>query len=69
LDEEKPKHAHSAQQNWFWPHISVRFEKKGKPKQSITHAREECNKYDLTAAPCFLLGNHYDDLANHIYNI
>ncbi len=25
------------------------------------HARKECNKYDLTAHPCFLLANHNDD--------
>jgi hypothetical protein len=28
--------------------------------RSCAHAREECNKYDLTADPCFWLENHND---------
>jgi hypothetical protein len=28
--------------------------------QTLTPAREECNKYDLTAAPSFWLANHDD---------
>jgi len=29
-------------------------------KESPTLAKEECNKYDLTTTPCFLLANHND---------
>jgi hypothetical protein len=28
--------------------------------ESCALAREECNKYDLTAAPLFLIGDHND---------
>jgi hypothetical protein len=31
-----------------------------KAQQSCAHAREECNKYDLTRDPCFLLAHHND---------
>jgi hypothetical protein len=31
-----------------------------KAQQSVTPATEECNRYDLTAAPCFSLANHND---------
>jgi len=29
-------------------------------QQNLTSAIEECNKYDLTAAPCFRFANHND---------
>jgi len=29
-------------------------------QQSCAPAREECNKYDLTAPPCFRLAKHND---------
>ncbi len=32
----------------------------GKSIESCAPAREECNKYDLTAAPLFLIGDHND---------
>jgi len=40
---------------WFWPGIFVaQFAEAGKnAQQSCVPTREECNKYDLTAAPCF----------------
>jgi hypothetical protein len=31
-----------------------------KEQQSCASAREECNKYDLTDAPCFWLAKHND---------
>ncbi len=47
---------------WFWPGIFVaRFAEAGKKAQrSCVPTREECNEYDLTAAPCFWLANHND---------
>jgi len=45
--EEKPTLVGLAQQNGF-------------SQQSCAPAREECNKYDLTAASCFWLANHND---------
>jgi hypothetical protein len=32
----------------------------GPAKDICAYAREECNKYDLTAHLCFLLANHND---------
>ncbi len=58
LGEEKSKHAGLAQQNGFSPaflHSLLRL-----VKGSCAPARAECNKYDLTAAPCFWLANHND---------
>jgi len=40
---------------WFWPSIFAQFSQAGKKAQQnlIIPATEHCNKYDLTAAPCF----------------
>ncbi len=39
---------------WFWPsNFCIVCWGQYKAQQSLTPAREECNKYDLTAAPCF----------------
>jgi hypothetical protein len=54
LDEEMLKHASLAQENGFSPvrlHNLLRLVK-GAARLSAP-AREECNKYDLTAVPCF----------------
>jgi hypothetical protein len=51
LDEEKSKHANLARKTILAQHfctILLRHE----AQQSLTSAREECNKYDLTGAPC-----------------
>jgi hypothetical protein len=51
LDEEKSKHAGLAQKNDFGPtffHSLLRLMHSKAP-----HAEEDCNKYDMTAAPCF----------------
>jgi hypothetical protein len=37
---------------WFWLSIFAQFLEAGK-WQTITTAKEECNKYDLTADPYF----------------
>jgi hypothetical protein len=50
LDEEKPVWLCK----WFWPSIFAEFAQAGeKAQQNLIPAREQCNKYDLTAAPCF----------------
>ncbi len=60
LDEEKSNPACLAQQNGFWPNILHGLLRLVKAQQSLTPAREECNKYDLTDAPCFWLTKYYD---------
>jgi hypothetical protein len=38
---------------WLWPSIFAQFAQAGKKaQQNLIPAREHCNKYDLTAAPC-----------------
>jgi hypothetical protein len=58
-----------ANENWMSKHASLaqhffaRFLLRlvrGSTQQSWTLAREKCNKYDLTAIPCFWLANHMD---------
>jgi len=54
LDEEKSKHVGLVHQNIFsqaFLHILLSMVKGA--QQILTPAREECNKYDLAAAPCF----------------
>jgi hypothetical protein len=42
---------------WFWSCICGQFAAEaGNAEESCAPAREECNKYDLTAAPCFSIG-------------
>jgi hypothetical protein len=55
LDEEKSTYAGVAQENGFPPAylLSLLRLVKCAGKQSCAHAREECNKYDLTVDPCF----------------
>jgi hypothetical protein len=53
LDEEKSKHASLAQQNGFVPAFWQSLLRLLKGTASLTPAREECNKYDVTAAPYF----------------
>ncbi len=76
LDEEKSKHVTLAQQNGFLAQLRLvkdtakkiflfapkkgQEKRKKKAQQSLTPAKEECNKYDLTAIPCFQLANHND---------
>jgi hypothetical protein len=50
LDEKKSKHASLANS----------FDTTWKEGQCHEPAGEECNKYDLTTAPCLWLPNHYD---------
>jgi hypothetical protein len=46
---------------WFFSSKFAQFAEVGKNRsKSCAPAREEYNKYDLTAAPCFLLVNHND---------
>ncbi len=54
LDEEKSKHVGLVHQNSFGPaflHILLSMVKGA--QQILIPDREQCNKYDLTAAPCF----------------
>jgi hypothetical protein len=56
LDEETSKDAALNGENGFeqaYLHSLLRLEK---GNQRCAPARKECNKYDLTAAPCFLIG-------------
>jgi hypothetical protein len=55
LDEEKSKDAGLTQQNGFGPeflHSLLRLVE-GTAKPNTCLRREECNKYDPTASPCF----------------
>jgi hypothetical protein len=56
LDEEKSKHAGLAELKGFHrpSNIFSQFAEAGKRhSKNLISAREECNKYDLTDAPCF----------------
>jgi hypothetical protein len=59
LNEEKSKHVGLAQQNWvfffFGSEVLLRLVERTHQK-SKTVVREECDKYDLIAAPLFLIG-------------
>jgi hypothetical protein len=52
---EKSTYAGFGWGKWFFSSIFVQF---ARPLP----AREECNKYDLTASPCFWLANHNDQV-------
>jgi hypothetical protein len=53
-DEEKSKHAGLAQENGFAPENVFSLLRAGKmAHKKCAPAREECNKCDPTAAPCF----------------
>jgi hypothetical protein len=65
LDEEKSKHAGLAEKNDFGPTflhslLSLMHSKAPPAKEECAppSQEEECNKYDMTAAPCFWLANH-----------
>ncbi len=63
LDEEKFKHAGLwLSKMGFCPASFADFAESSKrhSKQTCAPAREECNKYDLTAAPCFRFVDHDD---------
>jgi hypothetical protein len=47
------KHAGLAQQNGFSLGVLQKLIKKA--LQSLTFAKEECNKYDLIDTPCFFI--------------
>ncbi len=50
LDEE----SRFGNAKWFWPNIFAQFAPAGeKAQRNLISTREHCNKYDLTAAPCF----------------
>jgi hypothetical protein len=51
--KKKSKHASLAQQNGFDPAFLHSLLRPAQGTAKLTPAREECNKYDLTAAPCF----------------
>jgi hypothetical protein len=51
LDEEKSKHASSAEQNGFGPAFLQPVLRLVNEQQSLTPVREECNKYVLTRLP------------------
>jgi hypothetical protein len=54
LVEEKSKHVGLVHQNSFGPaFLHILFSMVKGAQQILIPAREECNKYDLTAAPCF----------------
>jgi hypothetical protein len=60
-DEKKSKHAGLAQENGFCSCKYSQFAEAGEwHSKSCEPAREECNKYDLTTVPYFLLANHKD---------
>jgi hypothetical protein len=50
LDEEKSKHANLAHKMILAQHFCTSLLRQ---QQSLTFAREECNKYDLTALVCW----------------
>jgi hypothetical protein len=59
LDEETSKRAALAGENSFeqaYLHSLLRLEK---CNQGCAPARKECNKYNLTAGPCFLISQRY----------
>jgi len=51
LDEKQSTYAGLAQENGFSATSSLSLLRL--VKSAYAPAREECNKYDLTAAPCF----------------
>jgi hypothetical protein len=53
LDEGKSTHTGLVQKNGFGPVFLHNLLTLVKGQQSLTPAREECNKYGLTAHPCF----------------
>jgi hypothetical protein len=56
LDEETSKHGALAGENGFeqaYLHSLLRLEK---GNHRCAPASKECNKYDLTGGPCFLIG-------------
>jgi hypothetical protein len=53
LDEEKLTYAGVGQENSFSPAYLISVLRPEKAQQICSPGREECNKYDLTAAPCF----------------
>jgi len=61
-NEEKLKCVGLSQEIGFAPaYVCAQFVEAGtKAQQSCASAREECNKYDLTAGHCFWLLNHID---------
>jgi hypothetical protein len=57
LDEEMSKTSGFGSAKWFWPSIFAQFANAGeRHKQSYVPATEECDKYNLAAVPCFLIG-------------
>jgi hypothetical protein len=58
LDEENPTNAALAHKNWFGP-VQLRTSPV-KCAAALCTCRKECNKCDLTAAQCFLLGHRND---------
>jgi hypothetical protein len=52
LDEEKSKHAGLARQNAFGTAFLHSLLRLVKGEEKLNNCKEECNKYDLTAAPC-----------------
>ncbi len=53
LDEEKLTYAGVGQENSVSPAYLISVLRPEKAQQICSPGREECNKYDLTAAPCF----------------
>jgi hypothetical protein len=62
LDEEKSKCAGLAQQiNWFSLQQNCRaWQWLVEGEANLCTCKEECNKYDLSAAECFLSAHHID---------
>ncbi len=61
LDEEQPNTCWFSSGKWFCSCMFCRgWLGWHKPEQSCARAGEECNKYDLTATPCFWLADHDD---------
>ncbi len=60
--KKKSIYAGLAQENGFFPEgfLSLLKLVKSTGKESCAPVREECNKYDLPAAPWFWLANHND---------
>jgi hypothetical protein len=61
LDEEQPNICWFSSGKWFCSCMFCRIWLGWhKRKQSCARAGEKCNKYDLTATPCFWLADHDD---------
>jgi hypothetical protein len=54
--EEKSKHGACAWENGFEQAYLYSLPRLKKGNQRCAPARKECNKYDLNAGPCFLIG-------------